>query len=215
MLVNKLSYSTKINLVPNGTKTFNRKIVLKNVAASTAYKTILDIEKYKEYIPYCTDSKIIKKSPINMLPKQGSLKVDFQKYTINFECDVECKEENSISKCVAIIKEGHKESLHLFEYLNTTWKVSSVSNNQNTKPLLLENSLAFKGLPLTSENSANFNKNSQEQSCEVQLELSFKFKSNLLQSVSILFGEATMTVIMNAFKKRMLQVNSINKRRFN
>ncbi|OBA14054.1 hypothetical protein HANVADRAFT_20143, partial [Hanseniaspora valbyensis NRRL Y-1626] len=142
------------------------------------YNTVLAIDKYKDYIPYCTDSKILKRSTTNFLPEQGSLRVEFQKYKIEFTCDVECKKNKDSSECTAHINEEHEESSRLFDYLCTKWKVRPINSN-------------------------NVN------GCEVDLELSFKFKSKLLHSISVLFGEATMTIIMNGFKKRMLQLNAL------
>ena len=209
MTISKIFYSTKLYSIPSGAKTFSRKLILNNVSSLVAYNTVLAIDKYKDYIPYCTDSKILKRSTTNFLPEQGSLRVEFQKYKIEFTCDVECKKNKDSSECTAHINEEHEESSRLFDYLCTKWKVRPINNNGKEELQDVQKSGIFKGLEVGKKTNSLFNKNKNVNGCEVDLELSFKFKSKLLHSISVLFGEATMTIIMNGFKKRMLQLNAL------
>lgn len=209
MHVSKLLYSSKHYIAPLGTKTFRRKIILNDVLPTVAYNTIIDIDKYKEYIPYCSESDILTRSPTDGFPQKGGLKVDFQKYTIEFTCDIDCKDTKALKECTAFITEEHKESTQLFEYLSTKWKVNPVNISTNDDFAFLKNDKIFKGLTLNDESNKIIEKNANK-ICEVNLELSFKFKSKILQSISILFGEATMTIIMNGFKRRMVHLNKIS-----
>lgn len=210
MHVSKLLYSSRHFIAPVGTKTFKRKIILNDLLPTVAYNTILDIEKYKEYIPYCSESEILTRSPINGFPEKGRLKVDFQKYTIEFTCDIDCKKTETLKACTAFITEEHKESSQLFEYLSTKWQVNPVNINANDNNAFLKNDIIFKGLKLNDNSSKIIEKTPNNKICEVNLELSFKFKSKILQSISILFGEATMTIIMNGFKRRMVHLNKLS-----
>lgn len=215
MTISRFFYSSKAFVVPVGVKTFNRKLVLKNVSTATAYNTITDIEKYKEYIPYCFDSKVIKKSIKTEDPEQGTLHVEFQKYRIDFMSDVSCLQEDNLKECRAHITEDHDASVRLFEYLNTVWKVRPISIETTDKISPLNSFGAFKGLKPIQVNNFSQDHRQTKNGCEVELVLSFKFKSRLLQSVSLLFGEATMTIIMNAFAKRMITLTALDKKNKN
>lgn len=84
------------------------------------YNLVADIESYPEFVPWCSDAKIIEKSRDIII---ADLFVDFKaitgKYTSKVKLDFDNKEIS-----VEAVK-------GLFEYLNQSWKF--IQNDNNTK----------------------------------------------------------------------------------
>lgn len=209
-IITKAFYSVKISPIPNGAKVFSKSFKLDNITPSSAYKTITNIDLYHKYIPYCTDSKILAVSPTTKMPTQGSLNVDFQKYSIFFTCDVFCKESELSKECIATIKEEESSSKPLFEYLSTKWTIKDKSSNvlkQETNDMAFK---AFKGIDMSLNNQMTQLQNSNP-GCDINLELTFKFNSYLYQTISVIFGDAVLDLIIKAFKKKMIEIDRHSK----
>lgn len=207
-MIHKAFYSVKHSPVPNGVKTFSKTFKLNDIPAASVYKTITNIDLYHKYIPYCTNSKITAVSPTTKMPTEGCLNVEFQKYSIFFTCDVQCIENKLSRECIATVKEEDSSSKPLFDYLSTKWTVKDLNGN------LLENdndkdkfvAKAFKGIDvsLIKEATAMQDKNPGS---EINLELAFKFNSYLFQTISVVFGDAVLELIIKAFKKKMIDMH--------
>ena len=205
-MIQKAFYSVKLSQIPNGAKVFSKSFKLDNITPLSAYKTITNIDLYHKYIPYCTDSKILSVSPITKMPTQGSLNVDFQKYSIFFTCDVICRETELLKECIANIKEEESSSKPLFEYLSTKWIIKDAKGNDLTTNNNVLATKAFKGIDINLNDELASLKNTNP-GCDINLELTFKFNSYLYQTISVIFGDAVLDLIIKAFKKKMIEMD--------
>lgn len=205
-MIHKVFYSLKLSQVPKGVKIFSKTFKLNDIPAASVYKTITNIDLYHKYIPYCTDSKITAVSPTTKMPTEGSLNVEFQKYSIFFTCDVQCKENNLLKECIATVKEEDSSSKPLFEYLSTKWTVKDLNGNLLEKDNDKLVSKAFKGINLDLVKEATVMQD-KHPVAEINLELAFKFNSYLYQTISVVFGDAVLELIIKAFKKQMIDMH--------
>lgn len=205
-MIYKALYSVKHSHVPNGVKIFSKTFKLKDIPAASVYKTITNIDLYHKYIPYCTNSKITAVSPTTKMPTEGCLNVKFQKYSIFFTCDVQCKENKFQKECIATVKEEGSTSKPLFEYLSTKWTVKDLDGNSIKKDNDELVSKAFKGIDVSLIKAATAIQDENPGS-EINLELAFKFNSYLFQTISVVFGDAVLEVIIKAFKKKMIDMH--------
>ena len=209
-MISKAFYSVKFLPTPNGAKVFSKSFKLDNITPSSAYKAITNIDLYHKYVPYCTDSKILAVSPKTKMPTQGSLKVDFQKYSIFFTCDVFCRDFGVTKECIATVKEEESSSKPLFDYLSTKWTIKDKNGNalkQETNDMTFK---AFKGIDMSINSQMTQLQNSNP-GCDINLELTFKFNSYLYQTISVIFGDAVLDLIIKAFKKKMIEIDRHSK----
>lgn len=205
-MIHKAFYSVKHSPVPNGVKIFSKTFKLDDIPAASVYKTITNIDLYHKYIPYCTNSKITAVSPTTKMPTEGCLNVEFQKYSIFFTCDVQCKENKLLKECIATVKEEDSSSKPLFDYLSTKWTVEDLNGNLIEKDNDKLVAKAFKGIDVSLIKEAKVMQEKNPGS-EINLELAFKFNSYLFQTISVVFGDAVLELIIKAFKNKMIDMH--------
>ncbi|GME87636.1 unnamed protein product [Ambrosiozyma monospora] len=90
------------------------------------YELISSVDKYHEFIPYCTDS-FIRGRDANGEPSIAGLRVGFQKFDEEFTCDLTCQKPS------AVVAKSITHSL--FYFLETEWTVHKV-NDTHCKAVL-------------------------------------------------------------------------------
>ena len=102
-----------------GKKHFERKLIAQPI--STLYDVVSDVERYKEFVPWCKNSKVIVKNGKHMT---AELEVGFNIFSEKYVSKVEVSEPYSV--CAMSVQ------THLFEYLKTEWKFSPASDPNTT-----------------------------------------------------------------------------------
>ncbi|KAH3665547.1 hypothetical protein OGAPHI_003733 [Ogataea philodendri] len=96
---------------------------------SLVYQLISEVDKYHEFIPYCTDS-FVRARDENSQPTTAGLRVGFREFEEEFTCDLQCKKpELVVAKSIT-----HS----LFKSLLTEWTVHSLGNEHCKAVLRLE-----------------------------------------------------------------------------
>ncbi|CCF55953.1 hypothetical protein KAFR_0A05180 [Kazachstania africana CBS 2517] len=111
---------------------------IKDVKPLNAYKVISQIDRYKEYIPYCLDSFIGKRSPHNNMPTLAGLRVGFKQYDEVFNCEIECDKANEQKYIV----EANSISYNIFQKLYSKWTI--VQHPRVKESIQIELILLFK-----------------------------------------------------------------------
>ncbi|KAH3681534.1 hypothetical protein WICPIJ_007515 [Wickerhamomyces pijperi] len=99
------------------------------------YEVVSDVSRYKEFIPYCTDSFINQRDQETNLPTVAGLRVGFQSFDEEFTCNLKCSKN-------IIIAESITHSL--FQKLYTKWTI--IENAKGTTSMVLELRFKFKSL---------------------------------------------------------------------
>lgn len=118
----------------NHTHTLTRTLA---VPTPIAYSVVADVSRYHEFIPYCTHSFITERDE-NDQPTIAGLRVGFQSFDEEFECDLTCDKD----KEVLAVSTTHS----LFYHLHTKWsfkEMNSLKHHQHCK-VTLELSYRFK-----------------------------------------------------------------------
>ncbi|GME95093.1 unnamed protein product [[Candida] boidinii] len=95
---------------------------------SLIYELVSGVDKYEQFIPYCTKSFINEKDDKGE-PIKGGLRVGFKQFDEEFVCDLTC------NKPQLVIAESITHSL--FKYLYTEWKIDSVDDKHCKAQLTL------------------------------------------------------------------------------
>ena len=81
------------------------------------FKVISDIDSYKTFVPFCTDSQVTHKSADTQLPTQADLKVGFKQYEESFTSRVRCTPDSRVEA----VASDHP----LFKKLVAAWRLSA------------------------------------------------------------------------------------------
>ncbi|GME73628.1 hypothetical protein B5S31_g3844 [[Candida] boidinii] len=95
---------------------------------SLIYELVSGVDKYDQFIPYCTKSFINERDDKGE-PIKGGLRVGFKQFDEEFVCDLTC------NKPQLVIAESITHSL--FKYLYTEWKIDSVDEKHCKAQLTL------------------------------------------------------------------------------
>jgi coenzyme Q-binding protein COQ10 len=76
------------------------------------YDVVIDVEKYKQFIPLCEDSKILKRNDKSM---EAELKVNFKLGAIAYISNIQFENNKYVH---VVVKEQH----WLFKHLKNTWE---------------------------------------------------------------------------------------------
>lgn len=99
------------------------------------YDVVSDVSRYKEFIPYCTDSFINTRDSKTNLPTIAGLRVGFQGFDEQFTCNLKCSKN-------VIVAESITHSL--FDKLYTKWTI--IENSKGTTSMVLELRFKFKSM---------------------------------------------------------------------
>jgi coenzyme Q-binding protein COQ10 len=80
------------------------------------FKVISDIDSYKTFVPFCTDSTVTRKSEETQLPTRADLKVGFKQYEESFSSHVRCTPDSRVEA----VASDHP----LFKKLVAAWRLS-------------------------------------------------------------------------------------------
>ncbi|QEU60072.1 Coq10 [Kluyveromyces lactis] len=84
------------------------------------YEVVSEVSKYKDFIPYCTESFVNQRDE-KKRPVEAGLRVGFQQYDEKFVCKVQCKELSDLVKSVTAESLSH----NLFHVLNSKWVIKA------------------------------------------------------------------------------------------
>ncbi|CAI4051137.1 hypothetical protein SKDZ_15G1460 [Saccharomyces kudriavzevii ZP591] len=92
-----------------------------NTHPSTIYAAVSEVSEYKEFIPYCVDSFVDKRNPVDKKPVIAGLRVGFKQYDEEFICNVTCKEKVNGDDIYTVVAET--VSHNLFHLLYSKWTI--------------------------------------------------------------------------------------------
>lgn len=116
-----------------------RYVLLKTINSTPekVYDVVSEVAEYHNFIPYCTESFVNKRSSVNHKPLEAGLRVGFRQYDEKFLCDVMCYEEGTEYKVIA-----NSISHNLFHLLCGQWTI--IRHPKRPSATQVELSLRFK-----------------------------------------------------------------------
>ncbi|QHS76112.1 ubiquinone-binding protein COQ10 [Saccharomyces paradoxus] len=111
-----------------------------NTPPSTVYAAVSEVAQYKEFIPYCVDSFVDKRNPVDNKPVIGGLRVGFKQYDEEFICNITCKDTANGNDTYTVIAET--VSHNLFHLLYSKWTIMPHPSRPNAA--MVELLLRFK-----------------------------------------------------------------------
>ncbi|EEB09049.1 ubiquinone binding protein Coq10 [Schizosaccharomyces japonicus yFS275] len=88
------------------------------------FSVVSDIDTYKEFVPFCQDSKVTTRDEKTNLPTTADLTIGFRGFSETFDSKVQCNPE----KLTVLADASHHK---LFSYLKTQWQIHESSNNRS------------------------------------------------------------------------------------
>ncbi|GAV53025.1 hypothetical protein ZYGR_0AI03070 [Zygosaccharomyces rouxii] len=89
-----------------------------NSTPEKVYNVVSEVSEYQNFIPYCMESFVNRRDPINDKPIEAGLRVGFRQYDEKFLCEVECVKQDSQYKVVT-----NSISHNLFHLLYGEWTI--------------------------------------------------------------------------------------------
>ena len=117
-------------LLSTGKKHFERKLITQPI--DTLYEVVSDVDRYKEFVPWCKNSKVVSKTGKSMT---AELEVGFNIFSEKYISKVEVSAPNYVS--------AESTQTNLFEYLRTEWKFTP-ANDPNTTWVTFQVDFKFK-----------------------------------------------------------------------
>lgn len=102
---------------------------------SEIYDVISEVSKYQEFIPFCIESFVNKRSPQDNTPIEAGLRVGFQQYDDKFVCEVKC--EDSREPIGGYSVEATSLSHNLFYFLYAQWLIKPHTTRKNSSEVEL------------------------------------------------------------------------------
>ena len=102
-----------------GKKHYERKLIQQPI--ETLYEVVSDVDRYKEFVPWCKNSKVIIKNGENMT---AELEVGFNVFAEKYTSKIETSEPNYV-KAISV-------ETSIFEFLKTEWKFVPASDPSAT-----------------------------------------------------------------------------------
>lgn len=144
-----------------------------NAQPEQIYDVISEVSKYREFIPYCKESFVNKRNPVDGKPTEAGLRIGFRQYDEKYTCDVKCS--RYLDKGVETYRVIADSITHsLFKGLCTRWTIKPHPDRHHAS--------------------------------QVELILSFEFKSRLYNSVSAIFANSVTELALRAFDRRVFQL---------
>lgn len=97
-------------------------VLLKSINSrpENVYQVVSEVSEYQNFIPYCVESFVNKREPIDGKPIEAGLRVGFRQYDEKFLCDIKCINQNSQYKVIA-----NSLSHNLFHLLYGEWTIKA------------------------------------------------------------------------------------------
>ncbi|QLL35067.1 hypothetical protein HG536_0H04430 [Torulaspora globosa] len=93
-----------------------------NAPPEQVYNVVSEISKYRDFIPYCEDSFVNKRNPIDGKPTEAGLRIGFRQYDEKYTCKIKCtKLIDDGVETYRVIADSITESL--FRGLCTRWTI--------------------------------------------------------------------------------------------
>lgn len=106
-----------------------------NVPPNMLFEVVSDVNKYKDFIPFVTESFVSKYDPTSKLPSEAGFRVGWKEYDELFTCKVDCTQDQRVfSKSLTTL---------VFEDLQNEWTFRPIKNNF-TNEVSTEASLSLK-----------------------------------------------------------------------
>ncbi|ODV94416.1 hypothetical protein PACTADRAFT_45148 [Pachysolen tannophilus NRRL Y-2460] len=93
------------------------------------YEIISQVDKYEDFIPYCTNSFIEEKDPVTGQPSRAGLRVGFKQFDERFVCDLKCVVEKQV------IAQSVTHSL--FNHLYSEWNINPLKSDKQCEIQLI------------------------------------------------------------------------------
>ncbi|CAH1154182.1 unnamed protein product [Phaedon cochleariae] len=136
------------------------------------YRVVADVKRYKQFLPFCTKSTILKRSPTEL---HANLEIGFPPIVENYTSTVLLDRPNIVQ---AICRDGR-----LFNYLETTWRFSpGLQSNSKTCIIDFYIRFEFKSALYSSVASIFFDRLVKE------------MESAFIKEASRRYGEASISV---------------------
>lgn len=114
-----------------------------NADPEEVYDVVSEVSKYHEFIPYCVESFVNKRNPVDRKPTEAGLRVGFRQYDERYTCKVECKEKlNGKTQEYSVLADSI--SHNLFQALSTQWTISAHPTRHNATQAELMLKFKFK-----------------------------------------------------------------------
>lgn len=82
------------------------------------FQVVSDVSRYKEFVPFVTESFVNCRDEITNLPTQGGFRVGWRDYDEQFVCSLQCiQDQRIVSESITTL---------LFEYLRNEWEFKPV-----------------------------------------------------------------------------------------
>lgn len=93
-----------------------------NAPPEQVYDVVSEVSKYRDFIPYCEESFVNKRNPIDGKPTEAGLRIGFRQYDEKYTCQVECTKfvDNGV-ETYRVIADSITKSL--FRGLCTRWTI--------------------------------------------------------------------------------------------
>ncbi|QLQ82190.1 hypothetical protein HG537_0G04450 [Torulaspora globosa] len=93
-----------------------------NAPPQQVYDVVSEISKYRDFIPYCEDSFVNKRNPIDGKPTEAGLRIGFRQYDEKYTCRIKCTRliDDGV-ETYRVIADSITESL--FRGLCTRWTI--------------------------------------------------------------------------------------------
>lgn len=107
-----------------------------NAPPEYVYDVVSEISKYRDFIPYCEDSFVNKRNPIDGKPTEAGLRIGFRQYDERYTCRIECtKLIDGGVETYRVIADSITESL--FRGLCTRWTIKPHPERPHTSKVEL------------------------------------------------------------------------------
>lgn len=98
-----------------------------NAVPNQVYDVVSEVSRYHEFIPYCIESFVNERNPIDSRPTEAGLRVGFRQYDEKYTCKINCQE--SADEVFSV----HADSIshNLFQHLSTQWTIRAHPQRAN------------------------------------------------------------------------------------
>ncbi|GJJ07044.1 hypothetical protein Clacol_001242 [Clathrus columnatus] len=180
----------------NSTEKYHERKILP-YAQEQMYNVVADVESYKHFLPYCSQSRVLSKTVTNdegdgVIKLQGELTVAFMGIEETYISDVKCR-PNELVQAVA------STGTPLFKSLMTTWSFQPASVTSPHPTANITETLQKKPhttSALTSTHGPTL----------VTFDLEFAFANPLYAHLSSKFSSKVAKLMIDAFERRCLHL---------
>jgi len=178
---------------------------------SELYNIVVDVESYPRFLPFCTDTRVLSRSPFvtkggnkSAIKMQAELTVGFMAFTESYTSDVTCIPNLSVEAVAS-------SSTTLFKNLSTVWSFQPASSrsphSSKQAPLSAPTRSNAHSRTFTSTTTDSEDPESSDNGPTlVTLDLTFCFANPVHAAVSAAFFGQVSRMMVGAFEERCLEI---------